>query len=165
MSSIAINQWGATLEQQQSAGRLLSTLHEDSEARGGFTLVVEDKVIAADVAFDTFWAATWMEDGSDVCMQLYPPKGHARFDEFHWFLEMADKAFERVFQGVCGVEAQFYESRMSHRVRLVHDPKRRGMDLLQVRVTRLYKVPRYETLVRDIYQLLEKCAAEHIQPE
>jgi len=165
---IIVNQWGSTRAEQLFAHELLEAidtdyglsrgdyLDEGSKKSKGMVIELYDKHIAVITEFEGFNVSVWMEDGRDVLMQLYPPRGEAMFLDYAFFMESADKTFDRVFDGVCEAMAEDYSHRQGHRVYLVHDRKRKGMDVLEVRLIGLYRIPAWKTTMVDVLKLLEK---------
>jgi len=168
-----LDAWGQSVEQQKFADKLISSVNKDVfgmtdeelrdpstlDRRKGLVVQLKDKKIGVFTEFEGFDADIWMEDDRDIMMQLYPPRGRAQFPSLDVFLEAIEKPFARVFDAVCNVKAEYYAYGMErpHRVTLKHDSRRRGMDLLELRLAELYKNLGWHTFMVDV---LKECQKE-----
>ena len=111
---ILVNQWGATRGAQRFASTLLEAINSDygmtatnpndaareGEEGRGLQIELYDKILLEFTEFEGYDAVTWMEDDSDVLIQLYPPHGRAAFDDLEWVLRMELKMTRgRTFYG------------------------------------------------------------------
>jgi hypothetical protein len=176
-NQIVTNMWGATAKSQMFAEKLITgvnrdifghdgsspnSVRNDTQSKKGVLVQRKDKHIAVFDEFSGFDVNIWMEDDRDVIFQIYPPRKRAEFPDFDRFLEVVEKPFARVFDSICEAVAEYYSFRATHRVKLLHDPHRRGMDLVEVRLEGLYRVMKWEELLIDVLKLLQKNLKESL---
>lgn len=162
---ILLNSWGATNASKTFADNLLGALNDDLDRdldnpaitdvyqsgndrldsemsqRRGIVIETKDKFIVEIREFRGFDVGIWQEDGRDILMQLYPPGGRAMFPHIECFKEALDASFMRVYNGMCEASINGYEHIEGHNQYLVHDPRRSGMDMVQIRLIGLYRHP------------------------
>jgi len=177
--NIITNSHGATLGQYDFATQLMRAVNasyglnaedpegvsaEGAERSKGQVIQTYDKWIANFTEFEGFNAAVHMEDNMDVCIQLYPSRGHAKFKDLGFLIRAADRDFALVFDGVCEAVASFYAHQQpTHRLHLIHDRKRRGMDLIEIRLVNLYRMPLWAATMVDVFKLLQKTLVDHFE--
>lgn len=135
----------SSLRGPQTTGGLLKAIQsenpEDTGIYAGIDLLVDDKIVSV-LTTEMFDVTLWVEDGQDVCFQMYPPFHQADFagGGETLFRNVIEEPFKRVFRDGCAghkrlknVSADYYLFRDGHQVGLVHEKKRRGMDLLFIR--------------------------------
>jgi hypothetical protein len=160
--------WGTSIRSQQFAEDLIDSVNKDvfglvddkdyDAKKKGLIVQAKDKAIAVFTDFEGFDMGVWMEDERDIMFQIYPPRHRAKFQDMNKFLAASEQPFSKVFDGICEIAAEYYRhtTPKTHRVSLVHNRKRRGMDLLEIRLQGLYRVPSWRETMVDVMKLLEK---------
>ena len=163
-----VTPWGTSVSSLNFANRLQDVIgkevlgysddpEQDVSEKKGLVVNIKDKAIAVFREFEGFNVSCWMEDDQDVVFQFYPENRRAKFYEFEKFLRTVDNVFRRVCDGTCEATAEFYQynNQKPHRVRLMHDRTRRGMDMVEIRAVNLYKVISWEAVMVDVLKLLQ----------
>jgi len=177
MSDIIMNPGGATASQFTFANSLLKEVNTriadrnttggkmspDEVAKAGIKVEYLDKVIAVldgpegGHIFKHFSAGVRAEDELDVCYQIFPRFGAPWFTPGVIAVAKAmTPAMDKVLCPLVQVMPEFYDGKKRHRMALVHDRKRSGMDLLEIRAVGLCKLPYAETIAIDFLKVLDE---------
>jgi hypothetical protein len=187
--SLFVNTSGKQLDQVHAAATLFESFRKDFEDLGqnhnGRVIQADDKDLYV-IDLPNCTASVWMEQNKDIMVHICPPGIRAAFapmsergpQEFHEELRRIGNQLGLLVgrvtqeQKVCKALLEFYShyqqdallaANPRYKMRAIaHDYDRKGMDLFQIRLVRLYSRGGWDDRVKDLVITFDRLIGKQI---